>query len=312
MFAQNSVGATPPPPGRRFSAAHYYGQASVPQITEDELEAAMENFAEHDEQSNKTWTRIVVEKYLCNVSSKQCARNFWGRERTKTRETNKNEPHVSLSHPCLQQFSWYNPRMGMKNAPSLSKAYAYYEHVTLPRHFIGQQTADHVMRRAEPGETEPTELYSPFLTPRSNFIEWGIGMDLYFSTLRIMSGVLLVAGLIHLPLLIFYRSDDYSPDGDADLGFSLLGSAICETLEWVVCSDCRRDDWDSSDEQKGRFGTAVNDDGEQVTLIQRYACDMGQLAQGMVNWGTLVFLLVVYIFMSLYLHARSIRFDEDK
>jgi len=187
---------------------------------------------------------------------------------------------------------------------------AYYEHVTLPRHFVGQQTADHVLRRAEPGETQPTELYSPLRTPTNVFIEWGIGLDLYMSTVRIFSLVFLCCGLIHLPNQLFYRSTDYSPDGKSYLQFSLRGSAVCTTTDWVQCVDCTEKEWSTGEEQE-RF--AVSTSNPSVVFVQRNSCDYDNLlAQGMVNFVVLFFLLAVLVLLSLYLGAREVRFDEDK
>lgn len=190
-----------------------------------------------------------------------------------------------------------------------SQAYAYYEHVTLPRHFVGQ-TADHILRRAEPGETQPTELYSPFQTPSSAFIEWGIGMDLYMSTVRMFSLVFLCCGLIHLPNQLFYRSTDYSPDGKSYLDLTLRGSAVCTTTEWVQCADCQAGQWNTEEEQE-RF--AVSSSDPSLVYVERNACDYDNiLAQGMVNFVVLFFLVAVLVLLSLYLGAREVRFDEDK
>jgi hypothetical protein len=206
------------------------------------------------------------------------------------------------------QFSFYFPLKDYPNAPSLSKAYAYYEHITLPRHFVGEQTADHVLRRSEPGEAnQTTELYSPFFTPTSSFIEWGIGIDLYFSTLRIMAGVLLLCGLIHLPNLVFYRNSDYSSVGKEYLVASLRGSAICTDTEWVVCTDCSLDQWNNK-EEADRF--AVASDG--TVLVLRNLCPGGEIPQGVVSLTVLVVLVVVLFLLSFYLGAREVRFDEDK
>jgi hypothetical protein len=194
---------------------------------------------------------------------------------------------------------------------SFCQAWAYYEHITLPRHFVGENTAEHVLRLAEPGEIEDTELYHPLRTPQSSFIEWGIGIDLYFSSLRIMAGFLLIAGLINLPNMLFYASDDYSPDGKDDLSFSLKTSMVCTTFRWVVCEDCTANEWDSNEEQ-GRFGTVLNDDGTITTLVLKNECDGAQLKQGIANWVTLIFLIIVSSLMSVYLRAREVRFDEDK
>lgn len=195
----------------------------------------------------------------------------------------------------------------MANAPSLSKAYAYYEHVTLPRRFVSDTNqADHIMRRAEPGETQRTELYSPFSTPASAFVEWGIGIDLYFSTLRIMAAVLLILGAIHLPNLVFYRSD-YS-ETTKEMRWSLRGSAVCTTTEWVVCRGCTENQWNTADEKK-RFATAA--DGTTI-LVQRNDCNDELLPLGIVNLIGLIFVTVVFVILSYYLRAREVRFDEDK
>jgi hypothetical protein len=105
-------------------------------LTEEEVDALIENFAKEDDLTRKTWTRRVVENFL-------------------------------------MKYKWYFPRRDIKGAPSLSTAYAYYEHITLPRHFAGgEQTAEHVLRRAEPGESQSTDLYNPLKTPSSSFIEY--------------------------------------------------------------------------------------------------------------------------------------------
>lgn len=165
------------------------------------------------------------------------------------------------------------------------------------------------MRRAEPGETEKTELYHPFTTQSSNFIEWGIGVDLYFSTLRIMAVVLFIAGLCHLPNQIFYRTG-YNPKPKEINGISLLGSAICTSSEWVACEDCVVDDWSTIDE-KVRFAE-VQDGNGTIALLERLTCNWGELSHGLVNWGVLFLLTGTLVLLAIYLGAREVRFDEDK
>jgi hypothetical protein len=118
--------------------------------------------------------------------------------------------------------------------PFFLQAYAYFEHVTLPRRLTGGETAKHILRRADPGENEvSTDLYSVIRTPSTSLIEWGIGVDQYFVTLRLMAVVLLIAGLIHLPNLVFYRSSEYCSASKSDISWSLQGSAVCTSYEWV-------------------------------------------------------------------------------
>lgn len=181
--------------------------------------------------------------------------------------------------------------------------------MTLPRRYVGEQNAEHVQRRAEPGETEPTELFSPWSTPSSAFIEWGVGIDLYFSTLRMMSFVLFVAGLINLPNIIFYSGNNYSPQGRTGVSWTLDTSAVCSSGEWVVCTDCSDDQFQNSGEEQDRFRFAL--DGTTI-LVLRNDCNGGQLPQGLVNFATGVFLFIMISLISLYLLAREIRSDEDK
>lgn len=156
---------------------------------------------------------------------------------------------------------------------------------------------------------EATELYSPWRTPASAFIEWGVGIDLYFSTLRSVGLILLVAGLINLPNILFYGGADYSPDGKSGLPFTLRTTAICTTGEWVVCPDCQEDQFRFDQvSPSDRFRVSVNG----TVLVLRNACDGGQLPQGMVNFATGWFLAIVLGLVSIYLRAREVRFEEDK
>jgi hypothetical protein len=103
----------------------------------------------------------------------------------------------------LMNKKWYNPRAGQPepiernhsahktdpeiteiHQPSLNKAWAYFEHVALPRHFVEPKEkettniclrirhkfnkANKEMKRAEPGEGDsPTKLYAPVFTPHN-------------------------------------------------------------------------------------------------------------------------------------------------
>ena len=103
----------------------------------------------------------------------------------------------------LMNKKWYNPRAGQPEPPkrnhaagetdpqitemqqpSLNKAWAYFEHVAMSRHFIAPKEKETTniclrilhkfskgnkkMELAEPGEAEsPTRLYDPIFTPHS-------------------------------------------------------------------------------------------------------------------------------------------------
>jgi hypothetical protein len=59
-------------------------------LTDDEVDAVIENFMHIDDDRKKTLSRLLVEKFL-------------------------------------SRWTWYNPQKNKTNGPSLSKAYAYCE-----------------------------------------------------------------------------------------------------------------------------------------------------------------------------------------
>jgi hypothetical protein len=114
--------------------------------------------------------------------------------------------------------------------PSLEKAWAYFEHVALYRYLVppGDQDkkkknivvrmvrkfmkADKKLEKAEPGENgQPTRLYDPIFTPHKQLGDFGLGIGLYFSTLRAITFLTLVAGLISIYNILYFSSEDYLP-----------------------------------------------------------------------------------------------------
>lgn len=121
--------------------------------------------------------------------------------------------------------------------PSLEKAWEYFEHIVLPRCYVdnpkpegytipsqdGDTSGDMISKgqsqgqnllRAEPGEHErPTKLYPVFGTNDEDMGDFGIGIGLYFNTLKFLSILFLVVGLINVPNMIYYASDAYEGNG---------------------------------------------------------------------------------------------------
>jgi len=214
----------------------------------------------------------------------------------------------------LQKYKWYFPHRDKTGdeAPSLEKAWAFYEHYTLARYLVGEDgKALPGKPRAEPGEEKPSELYNPFTTDESNLNEWGTGVALYFASLRVVAVILLVTGFINIANIYFYASDEYS-GGQHGVRFSLKGSAICTQGDWVVCTDCTKDQWESQ-EESDRFGIATDPiTGDETTLVLQSACNGAQLAQGIVNWVSLVFLIISIWILSIYQKKRETLFDIGK
>lgn len=227
----------------------------------------------------------------------------------------------------LQHWGWYNPNAKKinhtdddKEKVTLSKGWAFFEHFTLPRHYVGDSTSGYAKQnnyiRARAGETADTELYSIFFTPRSAFADWGIGVSMYFSTLFTMCCIFILVGCLNIANIFYYSSTEYDPEKELSSKWELLNilrfSAVCMDREWVVCQDCsdQKSYWDSIFANE-YYGTATNSQGEEVTLINRTTCDMAQFDQGMWNFGTLLLLIVCITAFMWYLSKLEIRFDED-
>lgn len=157
----------------------------------------------------------------------------------------------------LSDYKWYNPYVDKEEdatdeygrpIPSIAKAWAFFEHVTLERYVISdgyraasqQQLSrkerikraffrgDQRLEKAEPGEkTHKTKLYNPLTTPLSQLADFGLGYGVYYSTLRAFSLLCLIAGLINIPNLMYYSSEDYSSNQSNLTSALLQGSAIC-------------------------------------------------------------------------------------
>ena len=157
-------------------------------------------------------------------------------------------------------FSSYNPYLNQKQKagkrkkkkPSLAKAWAFFEHVTLERYVVEEEEAinneasenankaqkvlqtfhkgDRRLSIAEPGESKlRTRLYSPLTTPLSQMGDFGLGYGIYFSILRSYAILCLIAGLLNLPNFFYFASTEYNgptDQGDA-VSFMLKGSAVC-------------------------------------------------------------------------------------
>ena len=185
----------------------------------------------------------------------------------------------------------------------MSKAWAYYEHVTLPRHFVGDGSTDTVLRRAEPGEyEEDTELYDWKRLKQANMIEWGTGIDLYFISLRFFSALMLLCGIINLPAIAFYAGDVYNGGAAPANNYILRGSAVCTNTEWVSCSDCTPEQW-ADDPKRYR---------ESDNTYLRNKCGRGDdlTTIGYTSLATIVVVMLSLVVFSFYLHAH--RFDINK
>ncbi|KAL3940562.1 MAG: hypothetical protein SGBAC_004918 [Bacillariaceae sp.] len=238
---------------------------------------------------------------------------------------------------ALMNKTWYNPGIKVDERtksgesgnravvakPSLEKAWAYFEHFALDRYIIDHATASSDRKRAEPGENSvPTRLYSPIMLPHAQMGDFGIGIGLYFSTLRLVLLLSLISGLIGIANIHFFASPSYQSPSNRDSIFPMVrGSAICTETSWVACPSCVCASSDRVAAQALRRQEVLSldrcqvreVDGSLLTYALKNECGDIPIYVSMINYGTLIlFFLVTYVYLGVFLKQQEIKFDEDE
>ncbi len=204
--------------------------------------------------------------------------------------------------------------------PSLEKAWAYFEHITLPR-FVYEDEKDGAklgirghngnhqrLEIAESGEKHfSTKLYNPFFTPLSELGDFGLGIALYFTTLRALMLLLLLAGLVSIPNILYFSSSEYS-NGQQNVHWALKGSSACTNYEFVPCTDCTEDNFKRTME---RLRIVSNESGEKLFFALKNNCDGVSQTTVLTNLAATVVVIVGFAIISLFLSKQEIKFDED-
>jgi hypothetical protein len=208
----------------------------------------------------------------------------------------------------MSRFRFYNPQAGRTNSdyntvgkplPSLDKAWAYWEHVTLARRFQGNAESHGEYVRAPVGEKkECTELYPILQTPVKELMGFGVSVRMYFTTLLTLSVFLMIAGVLNLPLAWYFWN--YAEDGHKDgIPNSVRPSAICDDAEWVQCEDCYQYDF-----------PAYRLDGGKVLIN---TCNFDDwLIPGLFSYLASILLIVLFGITYFWLQRKAeIVFDEE-
>ena len=222
------------------------------------------------------------------------------------------------------QYEWYNPKQeGNTAKPDLRKGWAYYEHVALAR--IEDKGKTHTSKRLLPGEKDfhlpgekdyhdddedkdkiKSKLYS-LRTAASSLNDFGLGVTLYFRTMKLFAMILFVGGLASARNIMYFNSSDYD-ERDDNFNWMLKGSAICTTTEWVPCEEnfCDVDRMKKADVTFASFDNGA--DGDTTYFVQRLKCpvqdsnDSDILKAGLCNFGTL---LIFILFTAAFYHFQS-------
>lgn len=137
-------------------------------------------------------------------------------------------------------------------------------------------------------------------------------------TLRAIGYILFAAGCISTFNIYFFASDEYathSPDNTEVEALSanplLYGSAICTNTSWEVCIDCNCTDSGQGWPRSSRCATAENG----ITFAIKNNClqqDGIMRKLGLINYGTIIFLLCSILSLGIYLRQHTVQFDEDE
>jgi hypothetical protein len=208
-----------------------------------------------------------------------------------------------------------------RERPSLEKAWAYFEHVTLPRYLDHKSATlnsvsranlqeEEIMDLAEPGENSyPTKLYSPLWTPMSQMGDFGVGVGLYFSALRSIMILTLSAGIINISNMIYFAGEKYS-NSQEGVNILVKGSAACTVKAYVPCQTCTLDDF-ADTPHRIALADSINSDGDLIFVMKNY-CDGAKVSLALVNYITLFVVTCGLLRINRHLKQHEIKFDEDE
>jgi len=221
----------------------------------------------------------------------------------------------------------FDEDVGFEN-PSLEKGWAFFEHQALYRYTISEgydmdkpkkSLCTRLFRalfvnknkkydRAEPGEDEvPSRLYN-FSTPHDQLGDFGLGIGLYFSSLRILIVISLICGFISLPNMLYFASDEYNINGGQAV--KTPGSAVCTSVDWVPCPTCECHDGFNYIEGRLPQSRCIIEDG--LTFAKKNTCDGTKWDLPATNFAALIFMLISIMIMGWYMRREEVKFDEDE
>jgi len=185
---------------------------------------------------------------------------------------------------------------------SLWKAWTFYEHYTLARYKVTEDE-DKRKVRALPGSLEETELYPVFGTSEKDLDSWGVGVRLYFNTLKQFGILFIILGLINIPTIIGFHDREYGGgiySSDPMLKLLVKGSAICASYDWVPCETCDIEAWpvEAKDVTNG--------------LFRKQLCDPATKRNGVIHLVSLGILSLGFVIMNLDHQRKEQIVDQNK
>jgi len=194
--------------------------------------------------------------------------------------------------------------------PSLDAAWAFFEHIALPRYIAGLKTIRGRVKYelAEIGDDDQKTLLFPIWKTPAKVMggEFGIGVGLYFSTLLVLAWIMLGAFAINIPEMRYFASTSYTSDAQNSLSMFLRGSSICTDTSFLPCPNCTKNDWNLSPQATDTYAEALNG---TLRFIRVNNCSVGETV-GSLSYASLLFVYLGILLMIFFLRYRTVYFDE--
>jgi hypothetical protein len=139
--------------------------------------------------------------------------------------------------------------------------------------------------------------------------DFGLGTGLYFTNLRALIFMTLVLGMLNIPNMIYFGSDDYSGD-DSTSPLLLQGSAVCTLTSWVPCPKCNiTEQWADN---MNRIANTTLEDGTTLIFALRNECDGAKIQLARINFITIVILVLGLVALGFHQEKWEKLFNEGK
>ena len=148
------------------------------------------------------------------------------------------------------------------------------------------------------------------------FRDFGLGIGLYFSTLRAITFITLLAGVVSIYNILYFASDEYQPEEyTSNISTFERGSAICTNTAWVPCTDCICAELGEPSIALGTFASdrcAKDPSYPDLTFVLRNLCDGTPWQLAAVNYGSLIVVLIAVFGLGVFLKNEEVKFDLDE
>lgn len=147
----------------------------------------------------------------------------------------------------------------------------------------------------------------------TDLADFGVGVGVYFYSLRILAIIMFVAGLISAPNLKYYGSKSYNAASELYVhSRALRTSAICTDHSWEACPTCTRDQFDYFPRTFERYATVTAADGtEELHFIQINRCEITRKV-GIIACATMIFVCAAIFYWSKSSKRKEYHFDSHQ